>query len=50
MNDIVAGSPTPAMNTPAGARSTVTMTGVRLLVLGGTDHVGRAVVEEALAR
>jgi 2'-hydroxyisoflavone reductase len=26
------------------------MTGMRLLVLGGTHHVGRAVVEEALAR
>ena len=26
------------------------MTGMRLLVLGGTHHVGRAVVETALAR
>ena len=26
------------------------MSGMRLLVLGGTHHVGRAFVEEALAR
>ncbi len=31
-------------------RSAGTMTDMRVLVLGGTHHVGRAVVEEALAR
>src|ERR1700749_3895908 len=39
------------MNTPVGpALPTGTMGVMRLLVLGGTHHVGRAVVEESLAR
>jgi 2'-hydroxyisoflavone reductase len=39
------------MNTTIGCRGLPdTMSRMRLLVLGGTHHVGRAVVEEALAR